>query len=218
MDDNRIRNILHWCSESYSQHGRKFSLPANTDPAKTYQWRYASAMAKKFEEWELNDEAARKFIDIAVQTSKENGTICKGLAVLHQSNMLSICYNKLLSESTKNNQLLRSLICMKRWVRDQVKDNDPIATLLYREQFDGFCNLTLWYKATQLSELYLALSASCSKSLARLNLARPQERNLLPSAAELYIIRGRFLNDSGNARKAKEIFGTDWRKLCLSES
>ncbi len=71
MDSNRIKEVWLWCTEAYLRCGRKLSLPEGTDPAKTYQWRYVAAIAKKFEEWDLSDEAAQKFIGIAAQTAKQ---------------------------------------------------------------------------------------------------------------------------------------------------
>lgn len=218
MNESRILDVWSWCSEAYLRQGRKLSLPAGTNPAKTYQWRYATAIARKFEEWNLTDDAAKKFIDIAVRTAKEQGVLNKGLAVLHQSNMMTTCYSKLSAESASNAQSVNSLLYVKQWLLKKAGDRDLLEVLLERKDFDGFCNLTMWFQASRISPLYLALSRICSKALARLNRDAPEERGLLPQVTRLYLMREEFLQDQGNLRKARDIFELDWRDTCPSPS
>lgn len=218
MDDSRVLNVWSWCSDAYLRAGRKLSLPVGTDPTKTYQWRYVTAIAKKFEEWDLSDEAAKKFIDIAVRIAKERGMLQKGLAVLHQANMLTLCYEQLQAESSSNLQALNSLRHIHTWLGKKFGDQNALEVLLDRNDPDGFCNLTMWFQASRISPLYLALSRSCSKALARLNRDHPEERELLPRATEIYLLREEFLKDKGNCSQAREIFEQDWREPCLLPS
>lgn len=218
MDDNRVLDVWSWCSEAYLRQGRRLSLPAGTDPSKTYQWRYATAIAKKFEEWELPDEAAKKFIDIAVRLAKEKGLLNKGLAVLHQHNMLDLCYEELQEESNNNTRTTDSLRHIKSWLSKKIGDGNAVEVLSSRADPDGFCNLTMWFQASRITPLYLALSRSCSKVLARLNRDYPDERGLLPRQTELYILWQEFLKDQGNLNQARDIFEQDWREPCLLSS
>lgn len=218
VDDNRVLNVWSWCSEAYLRAGRKLSLPAGTDPAKTYQWRYAAAIAKKFEEWDLDDDAAKKFIDIAVRTAKERGMLQKGLAILHQANMLQLCYEKLVAECDNNKRNLDSLRHVRAWFVKKVAGRDALEMLLGRANPDEFCNLTMWYQASRLPPLYLALSSSCRKALARLNRDCPDERGMLPRHTELHLLREEFLKDAGNLKQARDIFAQDWREPCLLPS
>lgn len=214
MDDARVLDVWSWCSDAYLRQGRRLSLPAGTDPVKTYQWRYATAIAKKFEEWDLPDEAAKKFIDIAVRIAKEKNLLNKGLAILHQNNMLTLCYERLQAESASNSHAIDSLRHIRSWVNKRLGGVDALKMLLDRVDHGGFCNLTMWFQASRVSSLYLALSRSCSKALARLNRDYPDERGLLPRAAELYLLREDFLKDQGNLTQAREIFAQDWREPC----
>lgn len=218
MDDARVLNVWSWCSDAYLRVGRKLSLPAGTNPAKTYQWRYATAIAKKFEEWDLSDEAAKKFIDIAVRTAKDRGMLQKGLAVLHQTNMLALCYKQLQAESADNSHTLDSLRHIRSWLQKKVGDRDCLEVLLDRGYAGGFCNLTMWFQATRLSPLYLALSRSCNMALARLDRDSPDERSLLPKQTRLYLLYEGFLKDQGNLNQVRDIFKQDWRTSCLSLS
>ncbi len=212
VDADRVMDVWSWCSAAYLRHGRKLSLPAGTDPAKTYQWRYATAIAKKFGEWDLSDDAATKFIDIAVGIAKEKGLLNKGLSILHQHNMLELCHQKLQEESTHNTRTLESIRFVKSWLDKKIAGNNAVEVLSDRNDPYGFCNLTMWFQASRISPLYLALSRSCSKVLTRLDSENQDERGLLPKTTELYIIRSDFLKDQGNRRQARTILEQDWRE------
>lgn len=206
--------VWGWCSEAYIRHGFKLQFPAHTNPTKTYQWRYVKAIAVKFAEWNFDEQTAKHFINIAVVHGKEAGVLRKGLAALHQANMLEICYKKLKDQSDTNRQSLDSLTHIRDWLY-QRSDGDILKTLLYRNDADEFCNLVKWVQASRLSPLYLSLSKVCGLALARLQVSHSNERELLPKTTKLYMLRSEFLEDAGNVEQAKRIFGPDWRKLCL---
>ncbi len=206
---DNISKIWDWCVESYLRYGRKLSFPKHTDPIKTYQWRYLTAIAKKFDEWNFDDETARRFIDIAAQQSKQAGTMVKGLAALHQSNMMQLCYDKLQDKLHYDQRTIEALSHTHAWVIDKIT-NHPTCALLFRASGGSFCNLTLWYQASKLTPLYLALSRPCQKAL--LKLSDVDERTLLPTHAELYLARTEFLCDRYNLLKSKEVLGADFYK------
>lgn len=219
LDSDRIEMIWSWCSDAYLQHGRRLSFPKGTDPTKTYQWRYVTAIAKKFAEWDFDEQTARRFLDIAVRHSKQTGTMQKGLAVFFQGNILDICYEKLQAESNSNSQTLDTLRHIRAWLQRKVGTRSLLDTLLDRDDPDGFCNLSVWVHASRISPLFLALSKSCAQALARLNLDYAEERGLLPKQTTLYILRDEFLRgDVENLTQAREIFANDWREPCLLPS
>jgi len=213
IEEDRIQAVWDWCSEAYLRHGKRLTFPANTDRKKTYQWRYARAIANKFQQWDFDDQTARKFIDIAVNYAKQKGSLHKGLAVLHQSNMLDVCYKKLQEQSDKNGQELDVLASTKKWF-DQVTDGNTINILLHRADPRSFSNLTIWYRANRLSPLFLALSHSCTSALTRLQKDNPDERTMLPTAARLFSLRSKIVQDLNTFKQARRIFKTDWRELC----
>jgi len=214
VSNERIMVVWEWCCKSYLRQGFRLAFPSNTDPTKTYQWRYVRSITIKFIEWEFDDETAKQFIDIAVRHCKESGTLRKGLASLHQSNLLKICYDKLEAKSNSNKQNTNSIEHVHKWLVKQSGDN-LLKTLLYRRDPDEFCNLTKWIQATRISRLYLTLSKTCSKALIRLGQSHPEEREFLPRITTLYILRSEFVEDAGNVALAKQILGSDWRELCL---
>lgn len=194
------------CSEAYLRHGNKLSLPANTDRTKTYQWRYAKAIAAKLAEWEFDDDTSKKFIDIAAKHAKSGGFMHKGLAVLHQSNMLAICLNELKQEEQANNNNISLLQSAHNWLMAQAAGQDIVKILLHRNNRWAYCNLTIWYQASKLSDLYLALSQKCRTALSRLAEINPNERSCMPSGPRLYMLRTEFMRDIGTASQIKTLF------------
>ena len=214
LSDEQIMTVWDWCFETYIQHNVKLQFPAHTDPTKTYQWRYVRAIALKFAEWGFDEPTSRKFIDIAVAHAKEVGVFRKGLAALHQTNLLKICYSKLQSQSDTNGQSLDSLRHMHNWLANRSNGN-MIDTLLYRDDVDELCNIVKWVLASRLSPLYLSLSKVCGQALARLSTSGRVEREFLPKTTKLYMLRSEFLEDANNVNQAIRIFGPDWRRMCL---
>lgn len=213
--EERIWEIWDLCVSAYLQYGRKLSFPKHTDPHKTYQWRYIKALVAKIDEWEFDEETTKSFLNIAVRHTKERGLLNKGLAAFHQSNMLQICYDELQKSEDNNNQSISSLKLIRRWMDNTIGDQKPVPLMLKRRDPDAFCNIVLWYQASKLSPLYLSLSRSCGKAIAKLAKIDPHERLMLPKSTELYRIRTRFLADQTNKQQAQQILENDWRKLCL---
>jgi hypothetical protein len=213
LSDERIMTVWDWCSEAYIRSGFKLQFPAKTDPTKTYQWRYARAIANKFNEWDFDDPTAKQFITIAIAHTKEAGVLRKGLAALHQSNLLEICYKKLQSMSDDTCQSIDSMRLIRDWL-DKRSNGDLVGTMLHRNDVDELCNLVKWVNASRISPLYLSLSRSCGRALARLAKSNLEERELLPKTTKLYILRSEFTEDAENVKQAINIFGADWRKSC----
>lgn len=210
----QIWSLWEICQQAYLRHGRKLSFPAHTDPEKTYQWRYLNALALKFDEWNFDNQTIEKFIDIAVRHTKQVGILHKGLSALHQRNLLELCYETLLQEESSSNQLLDSLKLCKRWLTEQVDGRDPVKILLKRQTVDASPNLVVWYQANKITELFIALSKSCYKSLRILENQKVDEMILLPKTAALYWVWQDFVADPHNFQQAKQILANDWRNLC----
>lgn len=211
---DHITKIWEWCSEAYLRHNIRLQFPTHTDPTKTYQWRYVKAIAQKFDEWDFDDATAKHFIQIAVDHAKYVGVLRKGLAALHQSNMMSICYDKIQSQSATNQQTINSLRHIHAWLSQRIKNKDLFAALLVRTEAGDMCNLVKWVRASRISPLYLSLSRNCCRALSRLEQKNPHEREMLPKTTTLYMLRTEFLEDTHNFDQAKSIFGSDWRTSC----
>ena len=211
VSDTRIKVIWDWCSDAYLQHGFKIKLPKARDIRKTYQWRFVKSIAEKFTEWNFDDDTAMRFIKIAVAQAKLRGVLKKGLAALHQTNMLNICYEILTNEKNENDNILSALAMQKRWFDNHIGD-DPSATLLHRAGHGALPTLIIWYQASRISDHFILLSRSCYKALLMLQ-GDSMESRMLPSPTSLYLLRGTFFSDLNNVRVSQGIFGDDWRKL-----
>jgi|3_EtaG_2_1085321.scaffolds.fasta_scaffold00213_11 hypothetical protein len=214
VEADKIWKVWHWCSDSYLRHGIKLAFPKHTDPVKTYQWRYCRSLAEKFEEWDFDDEMSVRFIDTAVKHAKKIGVLRKGLAVLHQGNMLDVVLDLLKHESASYIQSIESLVFVKKWLDTQIGDKDPVEAMLDRERPGAFCNIVIWHQASRLPAIYISLSKSCCKALAKLKKQELEERGLLPKMTDLYRLRSDFIQDINNLKQARNILGDDWRKLC----
>jgi hypothetical protein len=208
-DKNKILNVWQWCSEIYIQYGRKLTFPAHTDPSKTYQWRYAKAIAQKFEEWDFDEPTAKKFINIAIERSKALGIMHKGLAALHQKNLLDLCYKILQEECKNNDQSIELIKSTKDWLGKRAQDSELTQVLLGRDGPDSFCNLVKWYQASKISDLYLSLSKSCRRAIKAIE--GTDERTLLPKMTTMYKVRMKFVEDSANKKELEKILGNDWK-------
>jgi len=209
ITDDNIMTVWNWCLSAYLHHGRKLRFPKGTDPQKTYQWRYAKSLTKKFIEWEFSDETAQKFISIAVDHADSQNKLNKGLAALHQDNLLKICYDTLMNDKKKCKQSFSSLEQIKIWFDNEIGNKDPVKMLLKRKDPDMFCNLTLWYQSFQLSPLFLSLSRACGQASVSLSKVDECERSILPDPSKLYLIRTKFLNDQTNIKLANKLLGED---------
>lgn len=214
ISNDKIMTVWEWCSDAYIQQGIAINFPANTEPSKTYQWRYIKAIAVKFDEWGFDENTARQFIKVAVKHCKDIGVMRKGLAALHQSNLLQICYDNFQKQYENDNQSINSIENIHKWLVGR-SNNDLLRALLYRYDPDELCNITKWYQSSKISRLYLSLSKSCGKAMARLAKSHPEERELLPKTTTLYMIRVEFLENENNVTLAKRIMKSDWRELCL---
>ena len=214
VSDDMIMTVWEWCSEAYLQLGHRLAFPANTDRTKTYQWRYLRSIATKFVEWEFDDQTSKQFIETAARYCKNAGLLCKGLAALHQSNLLQVCYDEMQKKIDSSRSHADSIRATNIWLSER-SSGDLVKTLLRRRDPDEFCNITKWFQSSRLPKLYLALSKSCSIALARLSKTHPEEREALPRTTTLYMLRSEFLKDPSNVSEVKSILGQDWREVCL---
>lgn len=215
IDEDRIWTIWNWCLDEYLRNGRTLKFPPKTDPHNTYQWRYITAIAKKFEDWDFDDVTCKKFLEVAARYAREQKILYKGLSVLHQSNMLDTCY-KLLQEEQKNNgRNIASLQSAHNWVMSRCNGSNPVDILLYRRREGALCNLTQWHKARRIPDHYMAISKVCCKALAELARHHPWEREMLPPQIDLHLLRRDMSHDVGTLKKIRKILGDQWRHSCL---
>jgi hypothetical protein len=210
-----VSRTWRWCQEAFALHGIKLAFPKNTSPQKTYQWRYATKLAQKIDEWGLDRSTARAFIGFAVEHVKEKKLLHKGLSVFFQNNMMDICYDRMQTCSSDEHNKIQRFHVVHDFVVSRCNNRSTVSVLLGRESFDTFRNIVKWYQAGDITTSYIALSSACVMALSKLIVVAPSERNLLPSDSELYCLAIKLIKDEDFSSQAKAILGNDWRMtLC----
>lgn len=184
------------CQDAYKRFGTDLNFPKDTDPKKTYQWRYLNGITNKFKLWHLTEDEMIDFIDIAVEQAKITGYLHKGLSVLHQNNLLESCYERLQKAGKRQEQNERILLNNHKWLLKQAGGKDLKNILLKTN--GSMKNIVLWYQSHNISELYIALSRLCIAAYSTLSQA---ELALMPTKSQLYLLRQEFMANP----KAKQI-------------
>jgi hypothetical protein len=149
-------------------------------------------MTHKFNEWGFNTDTCKKFIDIAVDYAKDLKVLEKGLSVLHQKNMLNICYDKLQRSSGVEDNVTCRLELSKKNIN--AVNGDIMTFLLKRNDSMSFRNITNWYMSQMICKEYLAISKSAIRTLQAISSIDKDERALMPSDAALYLLRIRIMD------------------------
>jgi hypothetical protein len=204
-----------WCQEAFAQHGIKLTFPKNTNPQKTYQWRYVTKLACKLDEWGLDRSTAKAFINFTVGYVKEKKLLHKGMSVFFQDNMMDVCYDRMRKHSSNACSKIARFQKVHEFIITRCHNKSEVAVLLSRKSFDKMRNIVVWHRAGDITTQYLALSTACTEALSKLALVAPDERGLLPTESELYCLAIRCSRDDDFRSKAKTILGNDWRMtLC----
>ena len=216
--DLQVLTVWNWCRKAYEDNGVKIRFPKDTDPKKTYQWRYISKLHERFVEWQFDEETSKEFISIVIYRAKQRNLLSKGLAAFHQSNMLDICYDILTKKLAVKNREHELLTSMKKWFDMQVGQSDVENALLNKSGGrNSLSTICMWYQANKVNELFLSLSKSCNKAVFKLQSSNIDSA-MLPSIEDLFLTREKFLADSENVDFTSKLFKGDWRKPCLSKS
>ena len=188
ISDDDVFDLYKLCQDAYKFYGTDLNFPKDTDPKKTYQWRYLKSIAHKFELWKLNQKEREDFIKIAVEQAKLSGYLHKGLSVLHQNNLLDSCYERLNKLSRGQDQNLRTILNNHRWLLRQAGSSDMKNILL--KTHGSMKNIVLWYQSNSISALYIALSKLCMATYSHLSQA---ELKMMPTKPQLFLLRQDFM-------------------------
>ena len=197
-------NVWLWCQAAYARHGIILRFPSNTEQSKTYQWRYLSSLADKFDSWEFDEATSKKFISVVTIYCLEKKLLCKGLSVFSQKNLMEICYARLEKEIVSGSSAVQILTTAKAFLARNGK-------LLGRSHPDDFSNIVKWYRSNSLPTTYLCVSKSCYAAMLTLKRTSPKERGVLPTAIQLLAARMSLLSDPDTTCDLQQVMGDDWR-------
>lgn len=198
--------IYKWFQRAMSNAGRKISLPVNTPPEKTYQYRAVSKFAKQVDEWGLTEPVACALVNAVVRYGEKHDLLNKGASLLNMKSVLRICHDLLREEITRNEVIIESLRHSKNFLQKSIAGGEATERLVSKERRGGFTNFTRWYRSGDLSSSFVSLSKSCRRAL---NLLPFDERGEFPADNVLLKSRIRLLSDNELRSNIIEIMGDD---------
>lgn len=218
ISDADILKLWDICFKAYLQHGYKLSFPQNTDPKRTYNWKYLKEILVKFRKWEFDEQTIIRFVDIAVKRVKYKQLLCKGLSALHQKNLFDLVHKDLVKENTESTRLIEIIESSREYLLSKLNGGcsrkELVKALLTKEKFNKSYVITNAALSKKISKQYMALSYSCNKAISFIKEKNINDSVLLPSLEELYIERCHLLSrDSRFVRKLTEILQNDWRNI-----
>lgn len=196
--------IYKWYQSAMAGVGRKVSLPANTDPEKTYQYRAVSRFAALMDEWGLSENSTRSLVRAIVRYGKRKNLLGKGAQLLNMKSIVNICYDMLREEVARNETFLRELRKSKQFM-DQ-NPSDRVEWLVTKEQKNGYTNITRWARTGDLSLGFISLSMNCRQAI---SLLPCDERSEFPEDTELLRTRIGLLSDPELRARIQDIMGDD---------
>lgn len=203
--DQKIINVYNILRNKIHKYGKNISLPKNTDPQKTYGWRYLSGFVDRMEELELNDDCIPTVIDALLIHAKNHRLLNRGFAVLNKLDILDLIIKNIEKENKSDKSIINTVMNSFQFVKSKV-EIDIISTLLNRRRPDLYANMTLWMQQNHININYVAISKSCRKAL---GMIKGSERELYPPIIKLMKIRIAILSNKENLELLKNVLGND---------
>jgi len=197
----RIWRIFKYCRDSFQRAGIRIEFPKDTDPRKTYKWRYLEGFSNKIDEWAISDEAACRIIDSIVEYATQRKQLSRGLSLLVSEQALEIG----LKSIDRSEASLAAIVDRLKRDYKLVMGADPMG----KEYPRAMPNIVKWYMRGILSKTYLTFSKKCHEAMTRLD---GIERDMLPSGKELILARMAALKNIKAKNMMKIAMADDWRE------
>ena len=201
-DDVKVWKLFKYAQSSFGRAGINIAFPKDTDPKKTYKWRYLFKFAQKLDELQITNEVACRLIDAVATYAVRSKQLHKGLALLVSDSVLETCC-KDIERCDKSRDTIIDRICKDAKF---VRVNDPMA----RSSEHGLPNIVKWHMRGLVSELYISLSEKCENAIIKLDKV---ERSMLPSTKELALTAAATMKDVRIKHKIRSIMGDDLRGI-----
>lgn len=200
--DVRIFKVFKYCKDAFKNAGINVSFPKNTDPKKTYKWRYIIKFIQKVDELGMSANIMRRLIDEVAKYASKQSRKHKGLALLVNEQVLSMCCDNMADIDKQNIAIVDRI----REHHNKVRGVD----LLSKTHKNGLPKIVKLYMQGEISELFLAISKKCHEAMMRLD---KTERSMLPSGNELVLNRMELDGNLELKGKVKEVMEDDWRNV-----
>lgn len=195
--------------QSLRRYNRSISFPKNTDPSKTYNWRFLSKFIDEFEKIGLPEYVLSSVIDTVVIEASNRGILDYGVSILTKIDVLKAYNKKLERELTDEVQMINNIIRTHEFLVHQHKQNNNecmTKLLANRIHNRAYANITRWNQSGELNIGYIAVSKSCKKALKMLD---KDELTLYPSPMEFIKIRITITCNKTSLQRLKALLGDD---------
>lgn len=199
---DRILRIFKYCQIAFNRVGINVSFPKNTDPSKTYKWRYLENFDRRISDLQVSDDTILKILNAIVDHAVKHKQLRKGLALLAVDQILDIGLKAIEGQEKASGHLIDRL----QADHDFVGDKDPAG----KDHNKALPNLVKWYMTGQISKQYLTVSRKCHAAMIGFDRV---ERSLLPPGKELVMLRMEMMGDDNTKRRIMYIMGDDYRSL-----
>ncbi len=200
MTNDKVIEVYDWFKSAMAGAGRRISLPSDTDPTKTYQYRAIRSFVNKTDDLGIDAQEIGKIVYLIVGYAKKKRLLHHGVSLLNMENIFDICCQEL-NEQLQQESDVVEMICASKEFLDQQQ------SLMTKDTRNGYYNITKWYQTGNLPLCMLSVSKRCARALAQLP---SSERSEIPSDFDLLRNRisllGRSNSKSGIIR---EIMGKD---------
>lgn len=210
VDQSKILNVYETFKFAAAKCKRYINFPKNTDPTKTYAWRYLQNFVRRCEEQDIEDDLIPEMVNAIVHASNRDGSLARrGIAVLDQRDIISVGIAKLEREAQQEQEGIDEIKRSYAFLLKQKTERNKKTLydlLIEKQKLGGRANIIRWYESRHIGVGFLALSKSCKDALKYLN---EDQRSLLPNDRSLRQIRIKVLMDSDKKRILKNILNKE---------
>lgn len=202
---NRVYNILRGKMKNY---GRNVQLPNNTDPKKTYSWRYLDSFLKKVEQLSIPDDYIPDVLDVLLVHAKRHKLLNRGFAILNKVDIGELVLQRFeRDEDWRLGKERRIFSSHEFLLKQQLNSNkNMIEVLSHKRASNAYMNMTCWYEQGFLSIEYVAISKTCKKVLCTMKL---NERAIYPGTMSIMKQKLLILSDQRLSEKLQTLMNSD---------
>lgn len=189
------------------KYGKRVSFPEDTDPKKTYNWRYITNFVNKLDTYGLHESFYPQVITAVVEHAYRKNLLKRGIGVLLRTDLLELVIKKLEQDKRKDTQAYEQIKRSYQLVYDETEPEQMYSkTLLRRQSRNGYTNMVRWYLAGGITLDYVVVSRSARIALGSLSSI---ERSNFPDAKTLLRMRMQILSHEELIRKLRETLQED---------
>lgn len=211
MEDAILADDPAWqtwmlCKSVLRRFNYSLKFPKNTDPRKTYQWRYVSRLSSKFAEWGFDKGTAKVFLEIAARHLGPENLRKNGLGCFFCNGLMEKVYKELETCEVDQQKTLEAIKSSHEFRLSKANSGHK---LLGTD--NGQFNIVTWFTGNRLSPAYLAVSKSCQQAIAALYDMNSVQADSLPTRTQLHAKRRSITTDNDFVKSIKKIIGEDWK-------